>query len=221
MHGRSPYSTDGFFNPPWTAILLIPFAALPENVGRATLIVASLVSYTFIAHKLGATKVATILLLLSPPVFHNIITGNIVWLAALRFVLPPWLGLFFLMIKPQIGIATSVFILITTWNDGGVKKIALTFAPIIIISIFSIAVFGPWFLSIQENLNLIGNASLWPMSIPVGLALLVVAIRKNDIRYSMAASPCLSPYVLLHSWIGALLAIAPHKKATIVAVLGL
>ena len=31
LHGRSPYNADGFFNPPWTAIFLVPFAIFPER----------------------------------------------------------------------------------------------------------------------------------------------------------------------------------------------
>jgi hypothetical protein len=59
------------------------------------------------------------------------------------------------------------------------------------------------------------------MSIPVGLALLVTAIRKQKIEYALAASPCLSPYVLLHSWVGVLLAIVSSTPETIAAVIGL
>ena len=105
--------------------------------------------------------------------------------------------------------------------EGGFKKVAITFAPIGIVSIISIAIFSPWFISIRDELNVYGNTSLWPISIPIGIYFLIHSVRKNNIRYSIIASPFLSPYVLLHSWIGLLLAITPFKKLTIVAVLGL
>jgi len=221
LHGRSPYNAEGFFNPPWAAILLIPFAILPEHIGRAAMALASLAAYVYVAHRLDAKKVAILFLLLSPPVLHGILNGNIDWLAALGFVLPPWLGLFFLAIKPQVGMATMVFLLFSTWRNGGIKKIITTFTPFGIASLIAIALFGPWFLNIKNDINLAGNASLWPMSIPVGLALLVLTVRKNDIRFSMAASPALSPYVILHSWVGALLAITSSTPETIASVIGL
>lgn len=221
LHGRSPYNAEGFFNPPWTAVLLLPFAILPENIGRAVMALVSLITYTYVARQLGATKLAIIFLLISPPVLHGILNGNIDWLVTLGFVLPPWLGLFFLAIKPQLGMITMVFVLFSSWKTGGLRKAFFTLAPFGIASTIAIGIFGPWFLNIKSEINLAGNASLWPLSIPVGLALLIRATRMNEIRFSMAASPCLSPYVILHSWIVALLAIACMTLETIVVVVGL
>ncbi len=221
LHGRSPYNAEGFFNPPWTAILLIPFAVLPENLGRAIMILSSLVTYSFVAYRLGAKKTSIVFLLLSPPVLHVIINGNIDWLAALGFILPPQWGLFFVTIKPQIGIAVIPFWLIEAGRKGGLKLVIKTFSPVITVSALSFALFGLWPLKISHTLDLQWNASLWPVSIPVGLALFVAAIRKRKIEYSMAASPCLSPYVALHSWIGTLLAIVSSVPETIAAVVGL
>ncbi len=221
IHGRSPYNAEGYFNPPWAAALLIPFAILPENFGRTILVFVALASYAYVAHKLGANKLTIGLLLLSPPVMHGILNGNIDWLAALGFVLPTWLGLFFLMIKPQVGMAAMLFLFISTWRDGGFIKTIKTFAPFGVALILSVLIFGPWFLSISQDINLSANSSLWPLSIPIGLTLLMASIRKNEIRYSMAASPFLSPYVILHSWVGAFLALAPLPYEATAAVVGM
>jgi hypothetical protein len=152
---------------------------------------------------------------------HGILNGNIDWLAVLGFALPPWLGLFFLIIKPQVGLAAIFFLLISTWRERGFMKMATTFTPFGIAVILSVAVFGPWFLSITKEINLAGNSSLWPFSIPIGLTFLVASIRKNEIRYSLAASPFLSPYVIMHSWVGVFLALAPLPYETAAAVLGM
>lgn len=221
LHGRSPYNADGFFNPPWVAIFLIPYAILPESIGRAAMALTSLVVYSLVAHRLGAKKITISFLLLSPPVLHGIINGNIDWLVVLGFILPPWIGLFFLSVKPQIGLAVMIFLGVSTWREKGAKKVLATFAPLFGISLISLLLYGPWFLSIQRDLNLIANTSLWPLSIPVGLALLVSAIRKKDDRYAMVASPNLSPYVNLHSWIGAMLAFSSSTLETITIVIGL
>jgi hypothetical protein len=55
----------------------------------------------------------------------------------------------------------------------------------------------------------------------VGLALLVAAVRTRDARPAYAAAPCLSPYVLLHGWAGALVALARHTGEMVAAVVGL
>lgn len=221
LHGRSPYNAEGFFNPPWTAVLLIPFAILPENVGRAVLVIAALAVYAYVAYKLGANKLTIGLLLLSPPALHGILNGNIDWLAVLGVVLPPWLGLFFLAIKPQVGMIVVLYLFFAEWKRGGPIRVFKTFLPVGLASVLSILIFGPWFLDIPSVDEIVINASLLPLALPIGLALTVTAIRKNEIRYSMIASPMLSPYLLLHSWIGAFLALAPKPYEAAAAVIGM
>lgn len=50
---------------------------------------------------------------------------------------------------------------------------------------------------------------------------MVMAFRHKNIRYSMAAAPCLSPYVLFHSWAGVVGAVLTDKWITLAAVIGL
>jgi hypothetical protein len=87
--------------------------------------------------------------------------------------------------------------------------------------LINFAIYGLWPLRFGKTLSFWWNASLWPTSIPVGLALTVAALRTRKIGYAMAAGPCLSPYVLLHSWVGALAAILQLPQETLVAVIGL
>ncbi len=221
LHGRTPYTASGFFNPPWTAVLLIPFAILPEHIGRAVLVIVALATYAYVGHKLGGNKVTIPLLLVSPPVLHGILNGNLDWLAALGAVLPPWIGLFFLMIKPQVGLAVGVYFLFVAWREGGIVKVIKTFAPSGLALAVSVAIFGPWFLAIPPISEIPLNASFWPLSLPIGLAWIVAAIRKTEIRYSLIASPFLSPYMLLHSWVGALLGLIPLTYEFAAAVIGL
>lgn len=221
LHGRSPYNAKGFFNPPWAAILLIPFAVLPENVGWTILVITALGVYAYVAHKLGANKLTISVLLLSPACLHGILIGNIDWLPILGIVLPPWLGLFFLALKPQVSVMVILYLFFAEWKRGGPLRVFKTFLPVGLAAALSIIIFGPWFLSIPSLNKLPANDSLFPMSLPIGLALAVAAIRKNDIRYSMMASPMLAPYLLLYSWIGALLALAPKPYEAAAAVIGM
>lgn len=223
LSGLSPYGRVYYVHAPWTLIPLIPLALLPEAVGRVMLLFCCLASYAFVAHKLGAKPIAIAFLLLSPLVMHVTLNGNMDWLAILGFVMPPQIGLFFISIKPQIGIAVAPFWLVKVWREGGWKQVLKTFSPFTIVLLLSFGLFGFWPLeTVREDIaGVYFNASLWPMSIPVGLALFVTAIRKQKIEYAMAASPCLSPYVLFYSWSGALLAIISSVPETIAAVIGL
>jgi hypothetical protein len=221
LSGESPYDKVYIIHAPWALLMLAPFALLPENVGRVLLLFCGLASYAYIAHRLGAKPIAIIFLLISPVVLHMLLNGNIDWLASFGFILPPQIGLFFIAIKPQIGIAVAPFWLVEAWRQGGWKQVLLTFAPFTVVLLLSFAIFGLWPLGAVEVTGVYFNASLWPLSIPVGLALFVTAIRKRKIKYAMAASPCLSPYGLFYSWTGVLLAIIASVPETIAAVVGL
>ena len=132
---------------------------------------------------------------------HGLLHGNIDWLATLGFILPPHIRMFFISVKPQIGIAVAIFWVIESWRENRWKGILKVLAPISAALILSFLMFGLWPLRFERELSLWWNASLWPASLPVGLALMVLAIRKREVNYAIGASPCLSPYILLHSWI--------------------
>ena len=221
LSGNSPYNNPLMVHAPWGLIMLTPLAILPEAVGRAMLVFCGLASYALVAHRLGGKPIAIVFLLISPLVLHVLLNGNIDWLAAIGFIIPPQFGLFFISIKPQIGIAVAPFWLIEAWRGGGWKQVVKTFAPFTIVLLLSFAIFGLWPFEAVNYSQVWWNASLWPMSIPLGLALFVTAARKRRIEYAMAASPCLSPYVLFYSWGTALLAIISSVPETITAVVGL
>jgi hypothetical protein len=219
--GRSPYEIEGFFNPFWTLIPLIPIAIFPAQIGRGILFVVTLVSFTYTARHMGAKLLAILVILFSPPSIHGLLNGNIDWLVLLGLAFPPRIGLFFIMIKPQIGIAIIIFWIVEAWRNGGWKQVLHLIWPVSTVFLISIFLYGFWPLRSTREIDLWWNASLWPASIPVGLVLLTTALRKRKINYAMGASPCLSPYVLLHSWIIALYSIINSLPELIVSVLGL
>jgi hypothetical protein len=221
LRGESPYNTDGFIYPPWTALLLLPIAVFPETVGRALLFFAYLFSVAFTAYKLGGNRISILFILISPPVLHGLLNGNIDGLVVLGLVLPPWLGLFLLVIKPQVSYAAILYLFITTLKKEKITGAIRVFAPVSIMYALSLAVFGLWPIKFNSTISFPWNASLWPLSIPIGLVLLISSIRNNNFHHSIVASPFLSPYVLLHSWIGAFLGIAPFQYETMAAVIGM
>ncbi|NOH13429.1 MAG: hypothetical protein HND51_17465 [Chloroflexi bacterium] len=215
----------GFYNPPWTIIPLIPFAILPERFGSALMIMAAIASLAYVSHRMGAKPIAVILLVLSPPALHGYLSGNIDWLPVIGYLMPPQIGLFFISIKPQLGLGVGVYWLAESWREGGWRKTLQVFAPVAIGLLLSFALFGLWPLKYNFNAeDWWWNASLWPTSLPVGLGLMVAALRTRRIEYAIAASPCFSPYVLFHSWVVVLIAIVaatPEFIATLTGLWGL
>jgi len=221
LRGDSPYNTSGFIYPPWTCLLLLPFAIFPEEIGRALLFLAYLFGVAYSTYKLGGNKVSTILILCSPPVIHGLLNGNIDGLVVLGFVLPPWLGLFFLVIKPQLTFAYIIYLFVTTIKRENIVGIIKVYAPVTAAYILAIIIFGFWPSKFSATINFSHNASLWPLSLPVGLVLLTMALRKSEARYSIMASPFMSPYVLLHSWVVAFIPLATSSYETAAAVIGI
>ena len=71
------------------------------------------------------------------------------------------------------------------------------FAPFTIVLLVSFVLFGFYPLEwVTVEVDQWFNASLWPMSIPIGLTLAVAAIYRRRIQFAMAASPLLSPMVV-------------------------
>lgn len=228
LQGRNPYARDvaptaPFFAAPWGLIPLILPALLPANVGGAILLLVSLIAFTYTAKKLGAGLIATVAFLVSPPVVHCLLNANIEWMPLLGFVLPPQIGLFFIAVKPQTGFAVGIFWLIEAWRKGGWREVLRVFAPVTVALLLSFVLYGLWPFNFGGVIGIAQtfNASLWPVSIPVGLALLVTAIRRREICFAMPASPCLSPYVLFHSWSAALVALSTQTVEMVAAVIGL
>lgn len=220
-HGQSPYTNDMFRYAPWAILPVLPFAWLPASLGRAAYLFASLAAYAFVVYRLGARPFTLAAFLLSPPVLHGLLNANIDWITLLGFVLPPQVGLFFLVIKPQVGLGLILWILVEAWRTGGWRQCLRIFWPVTLATLASFLIFGFWPMRFLEPVGYWWNASLWPASIPVGLALMAAAIRRRRAEYAMAASPCLSPYVLLHSWVGALAALARLPAEMLAAVVGL
>lgn len=228
LHGQNPYRVDvapeaPFFAAPWGLLPLLPLALLPLEAGRAVVMLGGLLIFAFTAYRLGAKPIAMVFFLISPPVFHNILNANIEWLPILGFVLPPSIGLFFVMIKPQTGFVVAIFWFFEAWRKGGWREVVRVFAPVTIAFLVSFIIYGFWplgmFGAIKYGANF--NSSLWPLSIPVGLVLLVTSIQKRKIEFAMPASPCLSPYVLFHAWSSAVISLVKNPLQLITAVIGL
>ena len=223
LDGANPYlAAPTFRNLPWTLIPMLPLAIFSERVSGALYFILTLALYAWVAVRLKASRAALIAFMLSSPVIYGMRMLNVDALALVGFVLPPQIGLFFVLIKPQMGIAMIPFWIFETWREGGWRSLLLAFLPAAIAATLSLVIFGT--ASIGRSNDLLQsswNASLWPWAFPIGFALTILSIRNRRKDQAMAASPFLSPYLAYHSWVSVLAGLMQRDLELILAVIGM
>jgi hypothetical protein len=224
LAGRSPYEITTYYGPPWALALLIPFAILPEALGRGLIFATSLAAVAYTVVRLGGRPLVVALVLLSPPAIQMFLTGNNDWQVLLGFVLPPPIGFIFVTAKPHVGLLVGVWWAIEAIRQRRFTSLAHMLMPIAILGVLSILLYGWWPARMFTTASLITenqNTSLWPVSIPVGLALFAAALRRRNVRFAMPATVCLSPHVILQSWLAALVPLSNSTLEMAAGVVGL
>lgn len=224
LNGQNPY--NGFFVfPPWLLVLLTPLALFPPAAGRAILIMLNMLGFIYAARHFRATPLATIIFLLSPIVLLHLTWVDLDGLIVFGLAVSPTLGLFFVSLKPQFAASIAIFWFAQILQTKGWSAVLRAFAPITIVGLLSILVYGMWFVSGLQRLTSLPsaswNASLFPTTIPLGLVLMIQSLRTRDIRWAMPASLCLSPYVSLQGWAAGLLALVGSQPLLVAAVIGI
>jgi hypothetical protein len=215
LAGHSPYEVSTYYGPPWALALLVPFAILPEALGRGLMFAASLAAVAYTVVRLGGRPVVVALVLLSPPAIQMFLTGNNDWQVLLGFVLPPPIGFIFVTAKPQLGLLVGVWWAIEAIRQRHFTPLIRMLAPVVLLGVLSLLLYGWWPARMFTTASLVTekqNTSLWPVSIPVGLALFVAALRRRNVRFAMPATVCLSPHVTFQSW---LVALVPLSNSTL------
>lgn len=218
--GESPYGPM-IYNPPWAFIPFLPVALLPESLGSAIMFVLCFFGFGFAAYRMGAKPLEFACILLSPPVIMGAFLGQIDWLVALGFSLPPQIGLFFILVKPQVGSVVALLWLIQAWQRGGLREITRVFGPVVAVTLVSIVFYGVWFLHKNNPIEFSWNISLFPFLVPLGLAMTVRALQKRDLHLSILSSTFISPYVAPYSWGVTLFGLISNQFQMAAAFLGL
>jgi len=218
LHGRSPY-IPGFYNPPWLLIPLIPLAILPVRLGYAILVVLAVGSIGYTAYRLGAKPLTMLLILISYPMLFCIYQGQVDWIIPLGFIMPPWLGLFFVLAKPQLGIGLALFWLVGAWRMGGLPAVFRRFLPIGIAFLLSFLIYGLYLIPAGDVVGQSWDTGLFPMAIPFGIVLMIISIRSERANLAIMAGPLLAPYVAGYSWAVPAMGLLPLQLETIVFLL--
>lgn len=219
ISGHTPYtlSSLGLF-PPWSYLLLSPIAALSPDLGTAVIFVLTYMVYSFVIYRLNSNPWVIFAFLLNSFTFRNALNGNLDFLAVLGFILPPQIGLFFVLIKPQIGVGIALFWLIEAWRKGKIREVIRVFAPVTIAYLLSFLVYGFWPIRLIGMKHDAYNASLWPIGIPIGILLLYKAIHDRNGLFAMGSTPFLSPYVNFSSFAVTLFPFIPNTLLIFIVV---
>jgi hypothetical protein len=222
VHFQNPYSSDAhLFYPLWVLFPIIPLAILPARLATAILSSLNIFIYAFVAYKLGAKPFALLIFILLPNVLYNSYNVNFDCMVALGFLLPPQIGLFFVLAKPQAAGLIAVYWAWQAWKTGKWRELFRVFAPVSIAYALSFLAYGLWFLYPFDVIHNSQNLSPWPAAIPVGLVMLVSAIRNKRPGLAVAASPLMTPYSLGYSWAVSILGLLPSQVEFIAAAVGL
>jgi hypothetical protein len=210
LGGASPYTVTGFYNPAWSLIPFIPLTLFSFDVARV--LYALLAGACFVI-ALARFKIRplyiVIIALCSSLLWLNILFLNLDCLVLLGMTLPPPIGIWLVMLKPQMAIGVVTF-----WFLRRETRRWYIFAPVGVMLVVNYAVFG------LPKFSLGGaQANLFPLLIPVGLWLIVKAIQQSRINYAAPASAFLSAYYSLTSWI-ALAPLAMSRRWLLVVVIG-
>jgi hypothetical protein len=217
ISGQSPYSIQGFYNPPWALLPIIPLIWFPGWFADGLLTTINAVCILAVAWKRGARGWLIPLVLLAPCVIAELRSANITGITALGVILPPQIGLFFVLSKPQAGAAVVIFWLAEAWRRGKLREVFKIFAPVSIAYSLSLLIYSPNLIDALKaapgivGLDAYHNATLWPYGTIIGIPLLIYAIRKHDIGPAILSSACFSPYIGFYSWPIALLGLLPDQ----------
>lgn len=217
---ENPFNVEKFFNPPWALAFILPFALLPERLGNALYAATSLFGFGYAAYRFGAKPVAIIAFLTLPFTLYNAVQVNVDWLVVIGATLPPQIGLFLVLLKPQLGIFIAFYWFVQIWREEGWKSVLKVFSPVLLAFILSFVIFGNYFTK-AGFLFLAKNKNFWPYSLPIGLVFLIFSLLKKKPGLSLSSSPFLAPYIQSYSWPIGLIGLFPNQYAFYLATIGL
>lgn len=217
LNNTDLYADPLFFNAPWLAFVMIPFAVQDDVTGNGLMFVIGFLAFAYLAFRFKARPLAFVAFLLSPGVIANQVLPNIEWIPLLGVLLEPRWGLLLLAVKPQVGAGVALVWLIQSWQAGKWHSVLHTFAPVSIALLLSVTFYGLWFTRMLGLSAKGWNTSLFPFSLPIGIAILYYALRRLRPDWAISATVLCSPYVSNPSWSGAFLSLTRHTHMMVVA----
>ncbi len=198
----------GYFYPPWLTAILSPLALMDIRLAWVLVNCLSLMAVVAIANRFKLPLVHTGLLLLSPPVFYNLMQGQIDALLLMALFIPRQLWPLVALAKPQtaIGFGFAIF----RRSPSLILEALLISLAIFFLSLVALP---DWPLQViamgkEQFAGLIPQnfLNIWPINLIVFFALISMAVEQDDERLYISASPFFMKYASVGSYVGVLLA---------------
>jgi hypothetical protein len=205
LHGQSPFTIPGYYNPPWLLLLTFPLSLIPITWSVSVMVSLNFAAWTYTALRLKVHAYWVIPLVIFSGAGENAIKGNIDGLLSLALFLPPWASVLIMMIKPQLGLPVAVFYGLSILLDGSplkarIGKLAKLTVPFMLAFGLSVLVYGDWFIQSAGAVTQPWNSAPWPHAVVVGLFLIWQAVSRRDVRWALIAIPFVTPYFHPDSW---------------------
>ncbi len=197
LQGASPYSAAGFVSPLYLLIYSAPLALL--SYPAAYRVNAFLCAFALLVVFDRLTRGNTINLLIlcaAPWLLFVTWCGNIEWLVMLGLFVNPILGVFLLMLKPQLGGLAALLLLWRIWRTSR-RSAVLCAAVLAAIYAVSFAVGMRW----GATLSGWWNTAVFPLTAIIALPIVIYAVHQRRASVALAIGPALAPYVSLQSWV--------------------
>lgn len=198
---QTPFAVAGFVNPPWLAVVMIPFATLPLPVAVLAQVAIYFGAITCLVYVLGGNWQAVAIALTSFVALDSTMETGIDWIVIVGLLLPMGWNAPFVFIKPQTALGYFAGVPLRNW-----LRLILGAA---ITGILSLVMWGWWLPAILENIRLYtvsATVNLAPMayltpfvSLPLGVFLLWQAYRRRDPLIGVLAWLFIVPYIALYS----------------------
>jgi hypothetical protein len=204
VRGQDPYTVvPGFVTPPWMLAMLSPLALLPPVGGVIVLILIALSGQVALCRKFGKIRLA-LPLALSFPMAVLLWMGQVDGIVLWGLTLGGPAGLLLLSAKPQAAGLVGLIWAMRAWREGGWKKTARLVAPTMAVAAVFALLYPNWLRGMSAASGWAWTTNGFPWSIPLGVAMLVMAVRRDREDWAALATILLAPYANLQSWVGAL-----------------
>jgi hypothetical protein len=222
LKGEPLYVIENYYyNPAWVAIIIAPFALLPEHFGWGVISAVTLlvIPLTLMRWQPNPGWIKPALALLSPPAIYIFIHGQLDAIVIALALLPTEWWMLAALTKPQVAMGLVVGIPVSRW-----PRMLVFTAGVFVLSFILIGFWPRDLLNQPTPIREAGHnfwLGLWPFQVPLGVALLAVGWSRRDARLLVAASPFLPPYAaissLLGPWLAALTYLNTWQAALVLA----
>lgn len=202
LAGGNPYTVPGYVNPPWLLLVLAPLGWLPPVWGAVALDALTLLGLAALCFK--ARRPWLLLpLAIAFPMATLLWTVSVDGLSLCGLALGGPLGLLLLATKPQVAVMVGAVWAGKAWRAGGWRLTARLLAPTAAAAGLGAWLYPGWLPAMLAAAQWSHRTTGFPWYLPLGAALLWLAVRRGREDWAALANIMLAPFANIQSWVAA------------------